>query len=279
MENIPLLPAELEREIFEISSRLYPSMIPTILCVARRVHLWIEPLLYRVLRVDWSRKACAFLRAAESKPPAFFAAAVRHVWIPFYLDRSADSKVAEALKRCTGVASLACNFNFGSDKLLPVLSAMRLQRLAVSLEHLFGRCQAINPAHPLFTRITHLFVLDNTGLPDRETSICSALAALPALTHLRVDGSLCWSVLEMLLANCARLEILVVLWPTPGAGRIHAKATPFSDSRFVVGVEKDYWGDWEAGAAGLPDFWTRAEEFVAKKRRGVIDAGCFWMED
>ncbi|KAJ7860226.1 hypothetical protein B0H14DRAFT_2745128 [Mycena olivaceomarginata] len=50
----PTLPLDLEREIFELSGRQYPTSIPSFLRVCHRVHTWLEPFLYRVMNLDWS---------------------------------------------------------------------------------------------------------------------------------------------------------------------------------------------------------------------------------
>ncbi|KAJ7887662.1 hypothetical protein B0H14DRAFT_3430691 [Mycena olivaceomarginata] len=61
MSSSPMLPAELEREVFEICSLSRPVSIPTLMLIAKRVKEWIEPLLYRV------------------KPPKFFHDTARHL--------------------------------------------------------------------------------------------------------------------------------------------------------------------------------------------------------
>ncbi|KAJ7195761.1 hypothetical protein GGX14DRAFT_545819 [Mycena pura] len=71
MASEPFLP-------IEISAIRHPEIAPVLLRVARRVLIWIEPLLYRVMRVGKSRRrAAAFLEATKTKPPAFFADSVR----------------------------------------------------------------------------------------------------------------------------------------------------------------------------------------------------------
>ncbi|KAJ6550049.1 hypothetical protein B0H19DRAFT_1160293 [Mycena capillaripes] len=44
-----ILPPELERLIFEIAALESPKSMPALILVARRVQIWIEPLLYGVL--------------------------------------------------------------------------------------------------------------------------------------------------------------------------------------------------------------------------------------
>ncbi|KAJ7928326.1 hypothetical protein B0H13DRAFT_2311607 [Mycena leptocephala] len=57
MHPNPAFPPDLEREIFGTTALMYPGEMPTLLRVARRVLIWIEPLLYRVTkqRRSWGR--------------------------------------------------------------------------------------------------------------------------------------------------------------------------------------------------------------------------------
>jgi hypothetical protein len=41
MDLEPLLPVELEREIFEMTAQMYPHEIPILLRVARRFLIWL----------------------------------------------------------------------------------------------------------------------------------------------------------------------------------------------------------------------------------------------
>ncbi|KAJ6472876.1 hypothetical protein C8R47DRAFT_1145659 [Mycena vitilis] len=52
MHDEPVFPLDLERDIFEFTALKYPSTIPHLLRVCRRVLAWVEPILYRVLRLD-----------------------------------------------------------------------------------------------------------------------------------------------------------------------------------------------------------------------------------
>ncbi|KAJ7131271.1 hypothetical protein C8R44DRAFT_850069, partial [Mycena epipterygia] len=84
MHSYLAFPPEREREIFEIAALLYPGAIPILLRVARRVLVWIEPLLYRVVYVNghppYSDMAHALLRATTTKAPDFFHV-VRHLFV------------------------------------------------------------------------------------------------------------------------------------------------------------------------------------------------------
>ncbi|KAJ6476755.1 hypothetical protein C8R47DRAFT_1220237 [Mycena vitilis] len=79
----PVLPAELEREIFEVASLSWPRSIPRFMLVAWRVYAWVEPLLYRVVIVDdrdksspgthpLAIKSSILLSLIDTKPSSFF---------------------------------------------------------------------------------------------------------------------------------------------------------------------------------------------------------------
>ncbi|KAJ7229833.1 hypothetical protein GGX14DRAFT_507853 [Mycena pura] len=268
MASEPFLPIELEREIFEISAIRHPKIAPVLLRVARRVLIWIEPLLYRVMRVNkFCRRAAAFLEATKKKPPSFFADSVRALCFDNWCDWSVD-EARNVLKLCKGVTNFAANARFYTPAMLPVLATMRIQRLVVCLADLFGSFEAIDFTHPLFSKITHLTIGD--CFSSVKEHIYAKLPTLPALTHLCLYSvaSPTTCTPELLLTDCVRLELLVVLW-----GRSYidsatgmAANTPVRDVRLVVSVYSDYWADWNAGAAGLPDLWTRAENVVARRR-------------
>ncbi|KAJ7465986.1 hypothetical protein FB451DRAFT_1402392 [Mycena latifolia] len=204
-------PLELEREIFETTALMHPGQIPTLLRVARRVLLWIEPLLYRVISArdapPYSAQALALLRATKSKPPKFFQDAVRHLLVGFHKPWSREEAV-EVLTLCTGVVNLAFFGQLASPAILPILATMRLLRLSASLVQLLGGSAAIDPTHALFSSLTHLHVFDR---PENLTRIL-AHPALPALTHLCLNNELPWGVITTLLADRPRLDILLNLW-------------------------------------------------------------------
>ncbi|KAJ7705402.1 hypothetical protein B0H17DRAFT_1037849 [Mycena rosella] len=74
MATEPIFPPELEREIFEAAALMHPNSIPSL---SHRVHIWIEPFLYIVIRIDIVPMADAVRR--ETKPASFFQESVRHL--------------------------------------------------------------------------------------------------------------------------------------------------------------------------------------------------------
>ncbi|KAJ7691867.1 hypothetical protein B0H14DRAFT_3906143, partial [Mycena olivaceomarginata] len=90
MESGPAFPPELERELFETAALVHPATIPALLRVAKRVLLWIEPYLYRVIRMHRDNRAMvtAVLEAMKSKTQEFFRQAVLRVRGRFHTVRN-----------------------------------------------------------------------------------------------------------------------------------------------------------------------------------------------
>ncbi|KAF7360843.1 hypothetical protein MSAN_01113700 [Mycena sanguinolenta] len=280
----PRFPPELEREIFIMASIMYPHSIPHFLQVAHRVLIWTEPFMYRVLRINKDRpsgslnRARAILRAfrLKSKPAAFFDSAVRHLVLE---DKTAWSWRAtmDLLELSSGLVDFAALGDSADPILLPKLAGMHLKRIAGNLMRLFGG--AIDLCHPSFIFITHLDVFDR--ISDGETQICSQIPLLPALTHLSFhNDAVPWITMERFLVECLKLEVLVNLWHRTKQRYAHEKTAtvPIHDVRLVLYLYNDYWDEWEADARNLrPNFWSLADDFVGRKRNGLINVHQYWL--
>ncbi|KAJ7443153.1 hypothetical protein FB451DRAFT_95501, partial [Mycena latifolia] len=273
MVTRPAFPPELEREIFEITALVHPGTIPTLLRVARRVHIWIEPFQYRTVSVGgtspFSDMGHAILRATRSKPASFFHNAVRHL----FLDTSASwtlDEAVEVLKVCTGLEEFASYGNFLDPTLLPILGELPLRRLSTDLYRLFDGYESIDLTHPVFTSLTHLEILD--PLYDDDTQMIAYLSALPALTHLRLSDNVPWKHVATLLADCPRLLVLISVFPimkAPWAVQ-RARTSPIHDPRFVITIYRIRPSSWEIYQRS-PSTWSLAEDFVTLRRRRAID--------
>ncbi|KAJ7438915.1 hypothetical protein B0H11DRAFT_2293615 [Mycena galericulata] len=272
------LPAELEREIFEWTAITHPTTIPVLLRVARRVRLWVEPYLYRVVKVSshppYSIIQEDLLRPGpQSKPASFYQNAVRHL----YLDQESEWS-PEVLRVCTRTRSFSATGRSPNPSLLLILLETDLRQLGVSLEHLFGGVRYIDLNHPLFTSITHLDIFDDIT-ESYYIQIPQQIASLPTLTHLCLNDHVPADILRAILSDCTNLHILVNLWhySKVSEGRALARNPPLKDSRFVVGMYQNYPREWEAGARGDNDCWRAAENFIAQKRRGAIPESRYWL--
>ncbi|KAJ7229904.1 hypothetical protein GGX14DRAFT_581596 [Mycena pura] len=279
-EPVLRLPPELERNIFETAAVRHPRSIPTLLRVARRCLVWIEPLLYRVVRGSNSSLAIATLKAVRSKP-AFLHGAVRHLSLDAGC-RWSEDEATEVLAACTGIVDIILGQWYTAPALIPLLSAMRLQRLSASLEYLFGSFAAVDLTHPLFASLTHLDASDNLRL-DVEYTICAQIPLLPSLTHLCLNGPVAWAQVETLLTECPRLQVLAFIVVVSGRHIMRwVQNGSIRDARLVATAynhkHADHWNHWEIGAAGGRDVWAWADEFVAKKRSGSIEVSRFWLD-
>ncbi|KAJ7766720.1 hypothetical protein B0H16DRAFT_1882750 [Mycena metata] len=110
--------------------------------------------------------------------------------------------------------------------------------------------------------------------PTAISSTVLFLTEIPALTHLCLHN---WTldVASGILRQCSRLQILLVLLGSSHSERmldIISSAT--TDVRCVV-VAVDSLNEW---AGYKHDFWTGAEAFVARKRRGEVGVAAHWLE-
>ncbi|KAJ7677764.1 hypothetical protein DFH06DRAFT_1465660 [Mycena polygramma] len=263
----PFLPPELECEIFETAAELYPGCIPRLLCVSQRVHEWIEKIKFNTVTGEGVHASCPLwvlytAIVSKSKPATFFHNSVRHLFLPRLNPLSA---VQDIMSACSGLQTLQL-VHEPHQSLFPYLAAMRPRRLGI---HIVPLIKEPEPCMPMFTFVTHLVIIDAIDrIPAQDiASGIEFLARLPALTHLEGLGGFMLPLSNDILASCPTLHVLVVRhgwWPADNLT---------GDVRYVCRMNevKDYDGNWIAGTRGEPDFWTRAEAFVAKKRRGEIE--------
>ncbi|KAJ7221460.1 hypothetical protein GGX14DRAFT_388628 [Mycena pura] len=276
MGSNPVFPVELEREIFETAALSNPKTIPTLFLVARRVLIWIEPLLYRVIETK-AETATALRLAMATKPASFFENNVRHMLLSHTSAWKGEDSYA-LLRLCPRIESLAyiAIGDCSPIVLLPILMNMsHLRRWSGFLRYVFGRREAIDLRASFFRTVTHLDIFD--VLDDGSTNnmrICADLATLPALTNLCLTKCAEATIVRRLLEECPVLRVLVNLWSETDKGQAVARNPGTVDPRYVVILLPvyAYWeDDWQRGVRGGVDFWAAAESFVAQKRRGEIE--------
>ncbi|KAJ7176743.1 hypothetical protein C8R46DRAFT_43675 [Mycena filopes] len=269
------LPVELEREIFETAALSHRETIPTLLRVARRVHVWIEPLLYTAIGLCNSSKFEAIQRIMRTKPPTFLRNSVRHLFINNTGDMG--SVGYDLLQLCPKIESFAILGSYSPTTLLPILQEISgVRRWCGDLEGMFGSAAAVDLGLPFFRNVTHMDLFNSCV--DQHVWIMPALAALPALTHLGLtDSDVAFKFLRLVLEELPRLQVLAVTLEDNDPWEGIPFSAPVSDPRFVVVVNGDYWVNWEIGALGGIDFWAAADLFVARKRKGEIDASHVWL--
>ncbi|KAJ7125818.1 hypothetical protein C8R43DRAFT_1029339 [Mycena crocata] len=286
-QGSPTLPPELERLIFEISAIIYPESMPVLLLVARRVKLWIEPILYAVLSIYPAlekpltpaeelesseeilhRELVTVCNLIDSKPAAFFHDNVRH--IHFIARRWSAQTVIKILSVCDAAVNLYFEevTHPGGPNVLPLLGAMTLQRLSIALPYFFPALAALDFSLPLFDRLTHLDLWEWRG---GDWPVWSGLALIPGLTHLAFhDRFFSESVCYGALAHCPHLQVLVLVCESSAVlndiVNDDAYSDAHSDPRLVALIVPDRLGDWEAGAHAGQDYWVRADEHVRQRR-------------
>ncbi|KAF7373129.1 Tyrosinase central domain-containing protein [Mycena sanguinolenta] len=252
-------PPELEREIFEATAILFPAFIPTLLRVCHRVHVWIEPLLYRVLVIskeDGINSAC--LATLIQSKSASLQNGVRHIFIEtsYTSSPTETSTYTNLLATCPGCTNLAIDGILDLDY-LPHLDKMRPSNLAFTIGERFLTAALGGPGftHPLFGSVTHLDLYSVTSQPITWET-CSGLAAIPALTHLALSHPITGTTLSQVMGECSKLLVAIV--PTYNAiHNEHETAVSlacnlgFTDARVVVMIlNTSYQVDWELVSKG-----------------------------
>ncbi|KAJ7737315.1 hypothetical protein B0H16DRAFT_1891665 [Mycena metata] len=280
----PFLPPELERKIFEIAASAGNTTIPPLLRVAKRVKIWLEPLLYRRVLIrsrplsnelflsngDIMISTAALAAAMERLPPGFLHTHTRHL----YLDPSAYHDSVQDRSRMfaalTGVTDLMLlnlvNFD-EAPLLLAEISRLPLRHLHAHLEILFQPAPpgvgVIDFSHPLFRNITHLSARD-----DFQPDWATGLSLLPCLTHLSFfdHGFDPDPLLVDLFQICGLLRVLVLLdhygeYPTRVQFRMMSQQEPR-----VVFVKTFQILAWHSGIRGLGSCWEQAETVIKERR-------------
>ncbi|KAK7006300.1 tyrosinase central domain-containing protein [Favolaschia claudopus] len=273
------VPPELEREIFETTAAKFPKSIPALLRVARRVHIWIEPLLYRVIHLDDNAEVehAAYRAMKRKDAPDFFHKAVHHLVLQSD-DRGPN--VLQLLSLCTGLREFGCINSSVDHTMLPILAEMRdLRRMCCSFTSLFGNVQSIDFKHPVLRSITHLDVFE-----DNCWTLLGPVLQLPALTHLCFHKNhwetLARDGLPVAAADCPALQLLLFQWPAGSESQKDydsIKKPRLYDLPVVVGLYNNYWGEMEAEARGCLKFWAEADDFISRRRKGEVEATRFWI--
>jgi hypothetical protein len=144
-----------------------------------------------------------------------------------------------------------------------------LKRFYGALGPLFGSLPRVDLTHQFFGQITHLGLCDYPcEIVDSE--FWSGLPLIPNLTHFSLDSA--WlDAFPAVLRTCPSLRVLVGIGlpmyegPPPGLGTLP------NDPRFVMMDLDSEDSDWQIGTRTGNDYWARAENFIAKRKAGIID--------
>ncbi|KAJ7153895.1 hypothetical protein C8R43DRAFT_1235300 [Mycena crocata] len=267
----PRLPVELEREIFELSAHTHPVGVPTLLLVARRVKIWLEPILYRTLIVCERRgfylesppmiTLRKLVELVDSRPATFFHEHVRNL----YCDTMPGYSTTVILRKCSGTQNLYLS-TASVAEYLSELAEMPLRRLAIWLrEDLFESSYSTRA----LSSITHLHLHDNwMYFTADDHKQFAGLATIPCITHLSFSELGCQypALFAYALEHCPHLKVLVLVCSELEDLDGELDTTFAHDSRFVQLLVDDYRGDWEKGALGGEDYWSRADVIVRERQ-------------
>ncbi|KAF8649129.1 hypothetical protein AX16_005992 [Volvariella volvacea WC 439] len=278
LEDIePVLPLELEREIFLLAASTDFDTAQTLFNVAQRVRVWIEPYVYMVImQGEGTTIRPKGHKTPQTPPLESYAKHIRHLLLGYTLD---PDIVDVYLNACTGVSDLALWSHTLNIQMANTIGRLpSLRRLSTNLEKLF-RPVGANPSafhvtfptpdfsHPLFANLTHLEITN----PCKEwTGAWDGLASIPNLTHLAFDFEYYPAVVEGALTECMSLQVLVLvngLLDPNGDFLREVSPVIAADPRMVALYVKAWDHDWESGAWGNGDFWLLAEEIVAEQRK------------
>ncbi|KAJ7023507.1 hypothetical protein C8F04DRAFT_180554 [Mycena alexandri] len=279
----PGLPAELEREIFTTAASVLPIRhIPNIILVARRVQIWVTPMIYRSFVVCHSpsiedslslRRTPDEFRRILSLSPTAAAEHIRNICIATWVH---PVQIGSFLDACSGTETLAIlGISVVLPGLLPTLAKMPLRRLSLELLSLFGVIPGldftVDFGHQIFSRLTHLTIQDT---PDEnpDPAMWAGLVELPCLTHLAFTHWHLPPIFNTILTDCQTLQVFVLQCSAVNIAHTEGLGYFSHDPRSVVLVVMKPQDDWEAGVNGGEDYWKRAEEFLDKRRKGEINA-------
>ncbi|KAJ7182350.1 hypothetical protein C8R43DRAFT_1228808 [Mycena crocata] len=244
----PILPVELEREIFEMTAQSdsRPMSILTLMLVASRVKAWVEPLLYRTIIVSLydtstvnkypTPRRKAYIPFFRSKFGTSFLISIRHLFLHHSDNCAVISDANWLLKSCSRAEDLVINLPERYLELNAV-SIPSLKRLSCDTILLFSTSIDFTVSFPNITHLTLFGDISTIGLCDR-------LSALPRLSHLDLtDLDNDFDVTPLLrrcLNTCKSLLVLVLSDPIAYIDRTELA----QDYRFVQMDCVDYAKDW-----------------------------------
>jgi hypothetical protein len=263
----PYLPHDIEREIFETTARLHWRSASDLMLVARRVKVWIEPIVYEVVKLNPQEKSGHFIRTMDIKPSNFFARRVKNVCIPYNIPVQQAIRI---LSVCTSVDNLACWIRaWNQPELFSTMKTLRPRHLSVHLQSLLGECGKPDFSDPFFSKVTHLRLVDEWW----SWIDWSGFGLMPSLTHIALDCSepdiQLGFAIHQILEECKSLKVCLVVVSKEDEGR---QMNPnywraVRDPRLVTLNHPDPIGCWEGGLTSCPNTcqWTVADSIVRKQ--------------
>ncbi|KAJ7098205.1 hypothetical protein C8R43DRAFT_1141536 [Mycena crocata] len=273
-EHQAALPPELERAIFEIAALLWPSSVPRLVLVSKRVRKWLEPLLYHTLTVGengitaYPLYQATPLTTVMRHSQAGFRKHVRNL----FLDLPHTDYI---LSVCTRVENLWLSSPLDDINLCRLVGSLRLSRFYGDVQPLL---RTLPPNHQFFAHLTHLELMGSAGhVSTADLEIWSNISHLPRLTHLSFNDETFIDIAPALLQSCHSLALLIQLQEFGPRPDHWYSEDLIRDLRFVALSCRYFVKDWQVGVRTGWDYWARAEEFVKERQGGIIATSQFRM--
>ena len=285
----PLLPQELERDIFETTARAHPGTAAVLALVAHRAQIWLalsflrlpslkpksgrmEALIYETVTLSDSHLCRRFLFTVDSRPPHFFEHHVKTLCIPGDIRPEHAKRI---LSVCQGVINLA----YWITSWCPpppfalIAPTLRPRQLSFNTYGLFHLTTPPDFTLPFFARVTHLEVVDWPFIAES----CQ-FERLPSLRYLAVDidqyGHAIVLELRRILNECQHLAVLLCLVRQQSAMSDVEEAFRLvgdDDIRLVILPDSEPLENWEASLDLASDNcqWSCAERIIEERRRAL----------
>ncbi|KAJ7106360.1 hypothetical protein C8R44DRAFT_886228 [Mycena epipterygia] len=184
---------------------------------------------------------------------------------------------------CTRVEHLLLINDLVKPLLLQMLAAtdMRPKSVFLMVDLLHPQLEF---AHPFFRNISHLAVADisrpQPGDPMHENwHHWPMIFRLPALTHLALGHSASPSLVQAIFTGAPHLEVLLISSMDARTAALFSEKLVSHDLRLVL-ARFGYIEELKlySGIPSLDEVWTRADQFVSRKRSGQIPASDYYLE-
>ncbi|KAF7290220.1 hypothetical protein MIND_01335500 [Mycena indigotica] len=260
----PRLPPELEFAVFSEAAKVSRQVHYTLLLVARRVCLWLEPLLYRTLFFGHEYRSPE-LSTMSLPRQSFLVVTVRHIVV-------CGNPPGAPLRLFSAVPHIAIGGPYRARDMRDAFFALtNLRSLATDPRIIADGCLTTADAvRPVFAVLTHL------ELFRRPPGVAEFCAALPCLTHVALNEDIdSWDdaepVIDAILTKSTKLILLVVLEEPDELPLADCVSESLSDPRLVITTSVD----WAEGALDMWSYWDAAREFLQGKANGLIAADQF----
>ncbi|KAJ7936749.1 hypothetical protein B0H13DRAFT_2437604 [Mycena leptocephala] len=266
--NVPVFCLELEWQIFEICAWSRPESIRRLILVAWRVKVWVEPHLYHTIAVTHSCPMQGYpIFTTNRLLLPFFRDNVRNLLlheVPEYALKTIVSVCTRVENLC--ISNIATNTRFFDPPFIhKFVAPLTLKRVYADMNPLLLN---LSPGHPSFALLTHIEISRpiDTGAWDR-------LFLIGPLTHLSFTSVDFIPISLRILEKRKSLRVLVSLSVGSLKHGLHSEyGTALArDPRFVAMRRAYFLKDWQRGVHNEQDYWSRAEDFIAKRRRGEVD--------